>query len=88
MDDIDKIISKALHPSRNPEMVRRWLTEEQSSRFPNMDETITITLDRAAAEHLAVAWENDWPLTTPVRVLFDGQDGFLHALNEALGREH
>lgn len=49
---------------------------------------LTLTLNRTAAENLAVAWENDWPLTVAVRDLFDGQDGFLHSLNKALGREH
>lgn len=54
---------------------------------PDTD-NVTITLDRSAAERLARAWENDQPLTVPVRDLLDGQDGFLHRLNSALGREH
>ena len=53
-----------------------------------MSDTITLTLDRDAAERLAHAWEMDESLTVPVRDLFDGQDGFLHRLNTALGREH
>lgn len=51
-------------------------------------DTITITLDRQAADRLAQAWENDEPLTARVRDLFDGQDGHLHRLNDALGRDH
>lgn len=61
-----------------------------------MRDTITITLDRQAAERLAVLWEGDdghgtegyADLLRSVRDLFDGQDGFLHRLNDALGRQH
>ena len=51
-------------------------------------DTVTITLDRKAANRLADAWEADRPLTEAVRDAFDGQDGYLHRLNAALGREH
>ena len=52
---------------------------------------ITLTVSRAAAEHLARIWEGDddpLALTAAVRDVLNGHDGFLHTLNEALGREH
>lgn len=52
---------------------------------------VTVSIPRAAANALAEAWENGDSydaLVVPLRDTFNGQDGFLHTLNEALGREH
>jgi hypothetical protein len=58
---------------------------------PGLDGTLTLTVDRIAAERLAESWENTDSLVmmvSAVRDVFAGQDGYLHILNEALGWEH
>lgn len=56
-----------------------------------MEETISLVVPRAAAERVAKAWELDQlevPFVTAIRDMLNGQDGHLHTLNAALGRDH
>lgn len=55
------------------------------------EDTVTLVVPRAAATRLAQAWESggdDIDYRPLLRDALGGGDGFLHTLNEALGREH